>query len=90
MAVPRLNAEGVEQSLEQMVAMLASDGYGLDVKVESDRLVLTVLAGPDACRECLVPKEILASVATNMLQKSNIPVDPARVEISYPVDYEGH
>jgi hypothetical protein len=79
-------ATDVTASLEPMTAMLGSDGYGLDISVASDRIGLTVVAGPDACKECLVPKEVFASTAVQMLAKSNIEVDPDAIDIVYPAD----
>ena len=76
----------VAASLEEMTAMLGSDGYGLDISVASDRIGLTVVPGPDACKECLVPKDLLASIAMQMLAKSNIEVDPDAIDIVYPAD----
>ena len=70
-----------------MVTMLGSDGYSVDISVADDRIGLTVIAGPGACEECLVPKEVLAAVAKNMLATGNISVDTDDIEIVYPTEH---
>ena len=40
-----------------------------------------VLAGPDACAECLVPKDIMSGILSDALGSS---APAARIQLSYP------
>lgn len=61
-------------ALAPMAETLALDGYQLSVEVvepagpgTSPTVRLVVVAGEDACEECLVPEELFASIAANAL-----------------------
>jgi hypothetical protein len=69
-----------------MQTMLRADGSELEVGVEGGRVGLTVKATPEACADCLVPKELFASMAVSMLGEGNIPVTAADISVKYPVD----
>lgn len=66
--------QGLRQSLE-------ADDYHLDVTVDGDAASATITAGPDACAECLVPKDLMKQMLSPMLG-----VAPERIEMTYPVD----
>ena len=67
-----------------MAAMLEADGYELAVSRPAGAPVrLEVVAGPEACQECLVPKEIFESIALKHLAQAGL---GAEVEIRYPSD----
>jgi hypothetical protein len=75
---------GVEAAVEITRTMLKEDGY--DVRLEGydpGELRLEIVAGPQACEECLVPKEILSSII-----EANLPADLSgtRVTLTYPTD----
>jgi hypothetical protein len=78
--------DGAAAALEDMRAMLEHDGYLLDVGIDRGRLVLSISATPDACAECLVPKDLLTSVAVDMLGKAGLVVAPQDVHLEYPSD----
>jgi len=74
----------VESAVEVTRTMLAQDGY--DVRLERalpGELHLTIIAGPEACEECLVPKEILSGII-----EANLPPEMAgtKVLLTYPAE----
>jgi len=50
--------EAIEEALRPMRNSLEVDGFDLKVEVVEDGVVsVVVLAGPQACQECLIPQE---------------------------------
>lgn len=82
-----LTPEAVSTALDKMSTMLAADGYQLAVQVEGESVALDVRATPEACAECLVPKPILASMASDLLQKAGLPLDASAVQLTYPTEH---
>ncbi len=72
-----------EAQLEEFRKSLQADDYWMDVTEQQDRVQVRIAAGPEACEECLVPKELMASMLAPMLG-----VDPETVELFYPADPE--
>lgn len=65
-----------------MAEVLAADGYRLEVsQADGAPVRLQVVAGPDACEECLVPKEVFESIALDHLARAGL---HSAVEIRYP------
>jgi hypothetical protein len=64
---------------------LQADGYDLHVGNAANPLVITVVAGPDSCADCLVPKSIMAQMLGAELDRS-----PDEIELIYPADGGGH
>lgn len=74
----------LEAALQPMAAILEADGYRLAVTgAEGAPVLLEVVAGPDACADCLVPKEVFESIALDHLARAGL--RPA-LEIRYPSD----
>jgi hypothetical protein len=72
------------ESLKSIQEMLQADGYDL-VSHEggSSALRLEIVAGPDACAECLVPKEVFRNIIGQYL---TAPLTVDDLEITYPAD----
>jgi hypothetical protein len=49
------------------------------------KLSVIITAGPDACEDCLVPKDLMRSMLS-----SELGVDAAIIDITYPVDLPGY
>jgi hypothetical protein len=64
---------------------LQADGYDLEVGDVTVPLVITVVAGPDSCADCLIPKSIMAQMLGAQLDRS-----PDEIELIYPVDGGHH
>jgi len=48
---------------------------------DGDRLHVTIIATPDACADCLVPKDLMRSMLEQQLG-----VPGARIDLTYPRD----
>jgi hypothetical protein len=48
------------------------------------KLSVVITAGPDACEDCLVPKDLMRSMLS-----SELGIDAAIIDITYPVDQPG-
>lgn len=75
----------IEAALGEMRTMLAADRYEVAVRV-GDKVGIEVVAGPDACADCLVPKQVMAGVVTQMLAKGGVTVAESDIELTYPAD----
>ena len=74
----------IEDALRPMAAILEADGYQLAVSSpEGSPVLLEVVAGPDACAECLVPKDVFESIAVDHLARAGL---RSALEIRYPAD----
>ncbi len=69
--------------LEEFRKALAADGYRLDVDVGGGLAAVRVIAGPDACDDCLVSKELMRSMLAPVLGVAEEDID-----LSYPADRE--
>ena len=73
------------QRMADIATMLAADGYNLAVAEDGQRVALTVSPGPDACEDCLVPKDVFRGIAANQLG-----IEGDLIDITYPVDLPGY
>ena len=72
------------ERLQDISAMLAADGYLLAVEEVGHRVALTVSPGPDACEDCLVPKDVFRGIAAHQLG-----IEGDLIDITYPADLPG-
>jgi hypothetical protein len=73
------------ERMADIATMLAADGYNLAVEESGPRVALTVSPGPDACEDCLVPKDVFRGIAANQLG-----IEGDLIDITYPVDIPGY
>ena len=73
------------ERMADIATMLAADGYNLAVEEHGQRVALTVSPGPDACEDCLVPKDVFRGIAANQLG-----IEGDLIDITYPVDLPGY
>jgi hypothetical protein len=67
---------------ERTVALrstLAADGYLLDIAEEGTRIRATITATPQACADCLVPKDLMRGILGQAL---GVPEDA--IDLTYP------
>ena len=58
----------LDGALQGFRDMLAGDGYELRWSLSSpDRVVVQILAGPDACADCLVPRPLMEAIMSDAL-----------------------
>jgi hypothetical protein len=70
-----------QAQLDQLKQTLQADDYRLDVDVTGDGADVSIVAGPDACEECLVPKPLMQSMLAPVLG-----VQPESIRLTYPTD----
>ena len=73
-----------QKQLDQLKQTLQADDYRMDVDVQGDTADVAIIAGPDACEECLVPKPLMQSMLAPVLG-----IDPASIRLVYPTDTTG-
>jgi hypothetical protein len=66
-------------------AALEADGYHMAIGEVDAKLSVVITAGPDACEDCLVPKDLMRSMLG-----SELGVDAALIDITYPADQPGY
>lgn len=76
--------EEAHVALASLGRMLDADGYDLEVRVAEGKVALRIAAGADACADCLVPKDLLASMVVEHLRGASIDAVPADVALQYP------
>jgi hypothetical protein len=58
----------LRDALQQLRDVLTGDGYDLDWALSAgNQVAVKVVAGPDACADCLVPQPIMAAILTDAL-----------------------
>lgn len=66
-----------------------ADGYEMTWALTGDTLKLRLVALPDACAECLVPKEALRGLLAGLLAQTAEGRRIRRIELIYPTEEEG-
>jgi hypothetical protein len=72
--------------LAPIALMLEADGYTLATDVTDDGLRLVVVPGPEACEECLVPRDIFAGIVAKTLSNGLGDAPVPAVAVVYPGD----
>ncbi|HEV7957672.1 MAG: hypothetical protein JWL94_394 [Microbacteriaceae bacterium] len=70
-----------QQKLADFRKGMEADDYHLEVELSDGSALATVVAGPTACAECLVPKDLMRTMLAPMLG-----VVPERIAVVYPVE----
>jgi hypothetical protein len=68
-----------EPRLEQIRQTLRADDYRIDVVVRDGRAEVAIGAGPAACAECLVSKDLMRAMLAPVLG-----VPPESIDLAYP------
>lgn len=77
----------IAAALDPIAEGLRYDGYDLKVLgLEREVLRVEILAGNEACEECLVSRELMGTIILGNLP-SNMAVE--RVDVTYPAGYKG-
>ena len=70
----------IDPERTRVLAMtLGEDGYHLEVAEAGDRVRVTIIATPEACTECLVPKNLMRGILGQTLGVSEDAID-----LTYP------
>jgi hypothetical protein len=70
-----------EPALEQIRQSLHADDYQLRVTMRAGSAEVAIAAGPSACAECLVPKDLMRAMLAPALG-----VRPDRIDLAYPAE----
>ena len=63
--------QDLTDALQQLRDVLTGDGYDLDWALnERNQVSVKVVAGPDACADCLVPQPIMAAILIDALSST--------------------
>jgi hypothetical protein len=68
-----------EQGLKEMQDMLSADGYALEAREDGERVVVDIVATPEACEDCLAPPDVMRAILGKTLA---VPADA--IELNYP------
>ena len=69
---------------ERTVALaqsLEADGYHMAIEGDESRISVVISATPQACEDCLVPKDLMRGILSNTLGVAGDTID-----ITYPAD----
>jgi hypothetical protein len=79
-----MDLSAAKDAVAPLLTMLSADGYDLRLTAAEDQtLCMEVIATDGACADCLVPKDLFASMATDYLERSGI---TTALQVRYPVD----
>jgi hypothetical protein len=70
-----------ESALAGLRSTLEADGYRMAVTGSGGSVEVTIIAGPEACADCLVPKPIMRNILHAALG-----VPEAAIVLTYPAD----
>ena len=82
---PAPDVDSAASALQPFTSGLAADGYSLVVKApDGEGLVVEVVAGPDACEDCLIPKEMFVGMLSARLSSEGVAFSD--ITLVYPTD----
>jgi len=77
--------ESVVAALHPFSSGLEADGYSLQVGlVDGEGLHVEIVAGPEACEDCLIPKEMFTPMIASTLNSKGLDFD--QITLVYPND----
>ena len=68
-----------------LAASLEADGYRMAIDEDGSRVAVIITASPEACEDCLVPKDLMRGILSQQLG-----IDGGMIDIAYPVDLPGY
>jgi hypothetical protein len=80
-----LTIEEITARLQPITAALAADGYELSVTgPEAGRLTAQVRATPEACADCLVPKQVMGALLAQAIGTGGPTAE--EIDLVYPAE----
>ena len=77
--------ESVVAALHPFSSGLEADGYSLEVELtDGDGLRVEIVAGPEACDDCLIPREMFTGMIASTLNSKGLAFE--QVTLVYPND----
>lgn len=81
----RPEVESIVSALQPFSSGLEADGYSLQVRLaDGDGLHLEIVAGSDACEDCLIPKEMFRPMIASTLNSQGLAFE--QITLVYPND----
>jgi hypothetical protein len=74
----------VEAALEPLVMALQADGYEAVVTEAPGEVLFKIVAGQNACEECLSPRSILEPIIQHALRAGGV---EANLKLIYPLEH---
>lgn len=75
----------ITERIQGIAAALGADGYDLSVEVPAEgRVTARIVAGPEACADCLVPKRVMGGLLAQAIGDPAIGEDA--IDLVYPVE----
>ena len=82
---PQPDIESVVSALHPFSSGLDADGYSLQVGLaDGGGLHVEIVAGPEACEDCLIPKEMFTPMIVSTLNSKGLAFE--QVTLVYPND----
>ena len=82
---PAPDVDAAASALQPFSSGLAADGYSLVVTApDGEGLVVEIVAGPDACEDCLIPKEMFVGMLSARLGSEEVAF--SELTLVYPTD----
>jgi hypothetical protein len=76
----RAGTTEIDSVLQKFRDVLSADGYGLDWSMgERNGIVIRIVAGADACADCLVPLPVMEAIMSDALSQTPYTLD--RIEL---------
>lgn len=72
----------VKEAVTVMIASLEADGYELHVEEKGPVVKFRIVAGADACEECLAPQAVMDLMIKRLLADAGL--DDVRWQLQYP------
>jgi hypothetical protein len=75
------DVDQVQNALAPIIEALKADGYLADLEITGRDVALRIVAGPDACADCLSPRTILEPMILQQLRINGL---TQVLTLSYP------
>lgn len=82
-----MDTSGIEVVLRPIQVALEADGYALEVTFDESTVSIGIVAGPEACEECLSPPSILEPIVRKLMDDAGW---QQMVELRYPAAWSGN
>lgn len=79
-----IDVQAMSAALEPTRKGLEAAGFELAIQAVEGRLQLKVIAGAEACEDCLVPKSLFRQMASDEVHEAGLAA--VEMEILYPID----
>lgn len=79
-----MTTNDAKKALQPLSESVQHDGYSLEIGVDEQRVEISVVAGPGACEDCLVPKDVMSMIALQALEDAGLELPGEELRLVYP------